>query len=151
MFILENQNDNIDSEDITKYHENFSNFNRNLVDGTINFICKKLFCTYYGSHFLQQCKERMIPIRDILTIVNMGECFEYKLIDKKYLFRMAFRMKTRGHGDDIYVLQPFYNTDYQNVSVKYITAYNNRHLDNHYTLDKTQYELGKTYYDYDEI
>ena len=43
MFILENQNDNIDSEDITKYHENFSNFNRNLVDGTINFICKKLF------------------------------------------------------------------------------------------------------------
>ena len=69
-------------------------------------------------------------------ILKYGHIFEYKLLDNKYLYRIAIRM----YGirfDTIYIIQPIYYSE--GIFLKLITCYTNNKNDKHFTLNKKRY------------
>ena len=125
-------------DSIVKYHNSRDNFKKDEIKSVMKFIRKNTSvitdCWHYELREEQKHISHKCSLDDIL---QYGECFEYKLLNDKYLYRLAIRMAGKKF-DTIYVIQPTYKKG--RVFVTFITAYNNASGDNHETLDVSQYQ-----------
>ena len=98
-----------DYERIIKYHEDIAGFDSNeirkvqaLLYRKYNYVCESLHFDAKLNHIFHENKR--VSLDDIL---KYGHVFEYKMLDNRYLYRIAIRLSGRRF-DTIYVIQPTY-------------------------------------------
>lgn len=89
------------------------------------------------SHFINKKQNYKIRMASLNKILAYGRCFEYKLLDDKYIYRMAIRVSEKNI-DTVYVIEPIYTNS--GIFVKFVTIYTVNHGDYHlikkYSIDK---------------
>lgn len=138
MLIMENDEHIKDYERIVKYHEDLEGFDFNEIRKVKALLYKKYTYVYKSLHFDTKL-ENIYHDHTSYTmdeILKYGHIFEYKLLDNKYLYRLAIRMSGKRF-DTIYVIQPTYYNG--NIFLALITCYANAKNDNHNTLNTKRY------------
>lgn len=138
--MLINRNDVrvLDYSRIKKYHISNNNFNVDEIRKIKDMIYKKYTYIQITKHFNDEINndKNSIVLDSIDCIFKYGKCFEYKIVDDKYLYRLAIRV----YGDvfdTIYIIQPIYYSE--GIFLRLITCYTNNKDDNHITLNKKRY------------
>lgn len=122
--------------DLNKKVYNIRRYNISCNDFDIDGIRKikaliKRECTFIQTttHFIDKKSGYKIRMASLNKILAYGRCFEYKLLDNKYIYRMAIRVSERDF-DTVYVIEPIYTDN--GIFVKFITVYTVKHGDYHF-------------------
>ena len=138
MLIMTNDEHINDYGRIVKYHEDIAGFDfdeirkvQALLYRKYNYVCESLHFDAKLNHIFHENKRVSLD-----TILKYGHVFEYKMLDNKYLYRIAIRLSGRRF-DTIYVIQPTYYNG--NIFIALITCYANSKEDRHNTLNVKRY------------
>ena len=106
---------------ITRYNISCADFDIDGIRKIKTLIKRNYSFVQLTPHF--EDKKNSYGIKYFATlnkILAHGRCFEYKLLDNKYIYRMAIRVPEKDY-DTIYVLEPIYIDG--GIFVKYVTVY----------------------------
>lgn len=118
---------------IVKYHEKLDGFQHNEIKKIMKLLYNKYKLITVTEHYITKSKNHL---PDIDKLLRCGKCFEYKMVDDKYLYRVAIRLNGK-YEDYIYIIQPIYYNE--GILLKLITSYTNNKYDKHNTLNTKRY------------